>query len=82
MNREFPQVTPPANVPLEVQDYMYRVFEELNRFFANAILIEKIDEIPAKSQDGDIVFADQALGTPPFTGAGVFAKVSGAWTKL
>lgn len=82
MHKEFPQVVPPDDVPSEVQDYMYRVFEEFNRFFANSILIERIDEIPAKAQDGDIVFADQALGSPPFTGAGVFARINGAWSKL
>jgi hypothetical protein len=82
MAEKFPEISAPAGVPSEVEDYMYRVFEQINQYFANKILIEYVDEIPVKAEDGDVVFADHALGAPPFTGAGFFGYVSGGWTKL
>jgi len=46
-----------------------------------SIHIEPRGAVPVKMADGDIVFADGSNWNPG-SGAGVYARISGAWVKL
>jgi len=66
-------------IPGWLYDELSRVAAEMYR--PTVLQLEVLHSEPERPQDGMIAFAD---GTDwnPGTGAGVYARISGAWSKL
>ena len=81
VNRWTPNPAPINNDQLS--DYL---FHELNRlsdiiFNLDVMRLEQTNVAPEKARDGDIRYAD-GTNWNPGSGAGIYAYVGGAWTKL
>lgn len=66
------------------QDYAQRIFDDLTKALREAqplMMLKVLSVAPPKPRDGMVVFAD-GTNWNPGAGAGVYARVGGAWAKL
>lgn len=72
----------PIDVPIEIQDYVERLKEELETFFSDAIVIRRVVGEPDKAYEGMVVWNQSAYGAAPFNTVGLKEFRSGMWHQV
>ena len=75
----------PADAPFGLRAWLARQFREIASVLArptvSGVRFAELAAEPERYQNGDVVFA-AGVNWNPGSGAGAYARVSGAWVKL
>lgn len=71
---------PPANVGIELREWLARQFASVNAAFQSTADFTPVGQIPDKPRNGDAYYFNVVTG--PITSKGPWMYVEGTWRKL